>query len=412
MLALLALLLLQTAAPDSTDAAPPPPPLAQEAPAAEVGPERISVGFRPILGAFYSPTKGVGVGVGAKVGNLGWPGTETYLSAEVMQRFTRFRAAFFTGDPFHARTFAGVGGEYAGTSVRRFFGIGPRSSERDQMNVSLDEVEAEVRLGWYPLGTGRLLVQPVVRLLHASVEAVEDDRAGAFARLDPASQQNLLRAIGTPTTGLTYGLEVAVDGRDRLAYATRGTLLLLTGRRYDGLGDTPFRYWSATGTLFHFVPLGGRHVLGGRGVVALTEPIGDEPLPFYALPVLDDTLLGAFTSHRFVGHDLVALSAEYRFPLFELFGWYAVDGAVQVHVANAYDDVFEQFEPGVTFEQDLRGEGERTPLRPSLALGGRIVNLDGERVLIGGVIGMSAEGVAFGSLRLVYGIRDVRPLVR
>jgi hypothetical protein len=407
---LLALLLSvsdTTALSDSASSPAPSPAVA------DTTDEGIDVGLRIIPSGFYSPSKGFGAGGGVALGNLVAPGTELVLTAQVMQRFRRYRASLFTSDPFRTPLFVGVTGEYVGTSVRSFYGLGPQSREASKVYVDLQEVEAEFRLGWYPFNTGPLLIQPVVRLLHTHVHSFRDRRENAVLTLDARSQRSLFEAVERPTTGVTYGLEVALDGRDRLLYSTRGALLLLTARRYDGLGDRPFRYYASTASFYGFVPLPPhRHVLFSRAIVALTRRIGDEPIPFYALPVLDDDLIGAYPGHRFNGHDLLVITAGYRFPLLTLYDWFALDAHVAVSAANAYDNLFEQFEPGIAFDTDLTDEGGRTRLRPSLTIGGRLVNLDRDRVIVGGQIGVGPEGVRFASLRLVYGIRDVRPLVR
>ena len=330
-----------------------------------------------------------------------------------MQRFGRYRAAFFTGDPFETPLYAGLSGQYVTNRVYKFFGLGPQSSGDDNVFVDLEHVEAELRLGFYPLGTGPLLLQPVVRLLHTNVHSFRDRDPDAFLRLDTPSQQTLFDAVDAPTTGVTYGLEVAVDTRDKPRYSSRGALFLLTGRRYDGLGDDAFRYYAGTASAYGFVPLPAkRHVLFGRAVFAVTRPIGDDVIPFYALPVLDDDLLDAYTSTRFHGHDLLVLTAGYHFPLLTLLDWFSFDANVAVSAANAYDDVFEQFAPGIAFGTDFSGEGTRTRLRPALSLGLQFVNLERERVVISGQVGVSPEGFRLGTVRLVYEIRDRYPVVR
>ncbi|MEP0547882.1 MAG: hypothetical protein ABJF88_13185 [Rhodothermales bacterium] len=373
----------------------------------------IEVGFRIIPNAFYSSTKGFGVGGGVALKNVFAPGTELFVTAQAMQRFGRYRAAFFTSDPFEAPLYTGVAGQYVTDQVYRFYGLGPQSSADDNVFVDLERVEAELRVGWYPLGTGPLLLQPVVRLLHTNVHSFRDRDPDAFLRLDAASQRTLFESVNTPTTGVTYGLEVAVDTRDKPRYSSRGALFLLTGRRYDGLGDDAFRYYAGTASAYGFVPLPAeRHVLFGRAILALTRPIGDDVLPFYALPVLDDDLLDAYTSTRFHGHDLLVFTAGYHFPLLTLLDWFAFDANVAVSAANAYDDVFEQFAPGIAFGTDFSDEGTRTRLRPALSLGLQFVNLERERVVISGQVGLSPEGFRLGTVRLVYEIRDLYPVVR
>lgn len=374
----------------------------------------IRISFQPRFGAFYSATKGFGAGGRVTVRNALWTGSEVRIDGRVQQRYSEFGTSVFTGDPFAAPVFAGIGGRYTNDRVRAFYGIGPQSLRANKVFVEIESAEAELRLGGYPLGTRRLLVQPVVRLLHHHAHAFRDDRDDAFANLDAASQHNLLDAVDRPTTGLTYGLEVAFDTRDRLFYASKGTLLTLTARRYDGLDEPDFAHYATTASLFGFVPMpADRHVLFGRAILAMTHPLGDAPLPFFLLPVLDDELLGSYTSYRFTGNDLVVLTLGYRLPLFTLLDWFALDANVQLSAANAYDDVFDQFEPSLTFDTDaIASEGARTSLRPAVSVGLDIVNLEKDRIVIGGQMGVDPEGYRFGTLRFVYGIRDARPAVR
>ncbi|MEM1042418.1 MAG: hypothetical protein AAGI91_07285 [Bacteroidota bacterium] len=409
MVLALVLALFQLTSPDTTEA---PPEAGVSVRSKQVG-SGIEVNYRALLNSFVSSSKGFGVGVEAIVSNIGTAGTELRVSAEPAQRFGRYRASFFSGDPFAVPVYAGVSGEWTVNQVRGFYGVGPSSSRDNQVFASLKEIEAGFRVGWYPFGAGRVLVQPAVRLLHAEVRSFRNRDDGAFQRLDPASQRSLFSAVERPSTGVTYGLEIAVDRRDRLFYSSRGVLGILTARRYDGIGGRRFNYWSGTASVYGFIPLPmHRHILFTRTVVALTRRIGDEPLPFYALPLLDDQLLGAYTRYRFNGNDLLALTLGWRFPVYTFLDWFAFDANVQVSAANAYNNLFDQFEPGLSFSSDLSDEGRRVPLRPALSVGLRIVDLDEDRVIIGGQVGIDPEGYKFGSLRVVYGIRDVRPLVR
>ncbi len=408
LLALLSFAPTATPAPTDTTEVDP-----TDAPAATPAVDGIDIGFRVFPSAFFSATKGFGVGGALVVGNLFAPGTEFILSAQPMQRFGQYRASFFTGDPFQTSLFAGLAVQYQTNRVRGFYGLGPQSSRDNKVYASIADVEVEARVGWYPLDSGHVLLQPVVRLIHTNVRSFRDLREDAFLHLDPVSQRTLFDAVGEPTTGLTYGLELAFDRRDRLLYSTRGTLLLLTARRYDGFGDGAFRYYAGTGSLYGFLPVSAsRHVLFARAVAALTRQIGDEPLPFYALPVLDNDLLGTYSSYRFSGNDLLVLTAGYRFPVFTFLNWFAFDANVSVSAANAYDDLFDQFKPGVSFDTNPTVEGGRTALRPAIAAGVNIVNLEKDRVVIGGQVGFGPEGFRFGTIQLVYGIRDARPLVR
>jgi len=374
----------------------------------------VRLAFRPIPAGFYSPTKGIGVGVGATARNLGWRGSQTDASVELMTRYGRYGLRFASGDPFRAARFAGAGVTYTGAATYRFYGLGPRSRPEDDVSVRLRTVEVEARAGAYPLGTTRLLVMPVARLLSGFARDVSEAEAGAIERLDPASRANVLRAEGNASLGVTYGLEVVLDGLDQPEHPYAGSLLQLTARRYDGLDADPFRYWAGTATAYGFLPVsrGGRTVLEGRALLAVTRRLGERPVPFYALPQLDTRFLGGYPLGRLVGNDLAAVSGALRFPVLDVFGWVGAEGFVGLHAANAYDDVFTQLAPGLTFSTAPEGDGARTPLRPALALGGYLVNINARRVLLSGQVGITPEGFELAALQFVYDLRAPRPPVR
>ncbi len=376
------------------------------------GEEPVRVGVRPIPSAFYSASKGFGVGVRVSFRNVNWRGDRLELSAEPMTMFGRYGLRYLTGDPYRTPLYVLAAVEYTTTGSYRYYGLGPRSEREDKLFVSLRMVEGELRGGWYPLGTGRLLVQPVARVLYTRVRSFRDDADGAFSELDPASQRNLLLTVDDPSTGLDFSLDLVYDGRDDVGYASRGVLAQLTGRRYEGLDGTPFRLWSGAGSLYGFVPTPvDRLVVVGRAVVSFTRSAGGEEIPFFALQPLDSDLLGGYGRYRFSGRDFLALTAGLRFPAAALFG-YRLDGFAGGHVANAYDDLFRQIAPRVAFGEDLGRPEDRAPLRPSFVLGAYVLPDDEERVIISGQLGVTPEGLAVTALRIVYDLRSRKPVVR
>jgi hypothetical protein len=367
----------------------------------------IRVSVRPIPAAFYSPSKGIGVGAAVTVRNVGWAGSEIEASAEPMTRFGRYGLHLSTGDPFRAPRFASTGVVYTTASRYPYFGLGPRTRRDDEVRTSFERVAVGLRLGAYAPGGRTLLLQPTARLLYGRVRGFEDAREGAFSRLDPASQANLLRASEGSTLGVTYGLEAVLDGTDTPHYPTRGGLAQASLRRYDGLGEDPARYWASTAGLYGFLPLGRpTRVLEARAVVALTRAIGERPIPFYELPALDAELVGGYTAGRLVGPDLVALSAGVRVRVLSVLGLFAGDGFVGFHAANAYNDLFAEASPSVSFARTPEPSGDRTSLRPALSLGGYIVDLGAGRAVLSAQIGVSPEGVELGTLRFVFDLRD------
>src|SRR5690606_25371079 len=113
----------------------------------------LRIGFRPRLGAFYSATKGVGAGGRVTLRNALWTGSVVRVEGRLQQRYSEFGTSFYTGDPFEAAAFAGVGGRYENDRVRAFYGIGPQSLRANKVYAEVESAEAELRVGGYPLGS-------------------------------------------------------------------------------------------------------------------------------------------------------------------------------------------------------------------------------------------------------------------
>lgn len=406
----LALLLvsLVTAAPVTPDRAA-AEPVAVDTTASP--PVRVSV--LPVIGAFFSPTRGFGVGAEATVEHLGWTDARLVVTAEAMQRYGHYRVRYLTGDPFTTRLVGSASVAYTGSSVYAYYGLGPRSQLDDQIESAYRRIEGEVRVGWYPREDARLLVQPVARVIYDHVRRIEDKREGAFDRLDAPSQDLLLRAVGTPSTSVTYGVESVFDALDRPELPRFGSLAQASVRRLEGIDGPRFGAWAGSASAYGYLPI-GPGVIETRALMAWTRETSAEPVPFTLLPSLDNELLGGYARNRLRGRDALVLSAGYRMPIplpiIGLFG-FGAEGAVAVHAVNSYDDLFRQFEPGLAFEP-LDREGTRAPLRPALSVGGYLVQLASDSVLLTGQAAISPEGLELVTLRFLFDFRDRRTVLR
>ena len=373
----------------------------------------IDVSVSPDPGGFISTYKGLGIGVTVTIDNLGWTGSELILNSQIMTRHGQYSAFLFSADPFEARVYAAGGIRYEGCRALGFSGLGPRSQVDDRQGVVVRRIEVEAGVGWYPLAGRRLLVQPVVRFLHDNVRAFDDFDPEAFMRLDEASRESLVRALGEPSYGFTFGPEFVLDFTDEPRHPRRGALASVSVRQYEGLDDDAFRYTSGTASLHGFLPtFSRRHVLEARAVLAITRESADRPVPFYALQTVDADLIGGYPPFRLVGRDLLALSLGAKFPLFDVFNWIGLEGELVFHAANVYDNVFDQFQPAIDFRRDLaRGDGA-APLRPALTIGGHIMDLGDGRPMLSGQLGLSPEGFQLATLDFAIDLRARRPFVR
>ena len=364
--------------------------------------------------ALWSASRGFGVAGGVGIRNLGWAGSEIEVGVRLSQRFQSGSLYLYTRDPYEAPLY-GLFGGYVRTSTRqRFYGLGPTSSKDDRLDLDFTSGQVETRVGWYPFGHTGLLLQPGVRLLYDKLDGFEDADSDTTTFPDLESVRHLNRLEGKSRYGLSAGLEVSHDTRDRTVMTRQGMLAEASFRRFFALDGTGLRFNSAQLRVFGFQPVSGRRVVAfGRAVVALTREEDGAFLPFFYRPALDDALLPGYAGERFFGRDLVAAGAGLRFPFVDLFGRYAIDGVVTADVGGSYDDIADQFKPAVAFDAPAEADADgRVPLRPSLGVGFNLVNVDREQAVLGALVGLSPEGVVLTSLHVVYDFRDLLPLFR
>ena len=394
-------------------ASPAPADTTDDAPGIEIRP-------RVAPSALYSTNRGFGIGGGVGISNAGWTGSELTLDLRLQQRFQAVNATLFTGDPYDARVHGLVALGGSTTNRRRYYGLGPYTLTDNELNLFHDAAEAEVRLGAYPLGSTALLLQPGVRYLYDKSGGVNEDASqGSLEALDPLSVRAVRVAEGEARHALSVGMEVATDLRDWPSYPRSGSFFSLAARRQFALDDNALTLDRYAGTAIGYLPIQGRTAIVLRAVGVLTRSSdldGDgegDDIPFYYLPTLDDRVAAPFRQERLTGRDIVAAGAGIRFPVVDFIGVYGIDALVIGYLGNAYDNVFDQFTLDVSFrEQSTAGPDGEAPLRPALGIGMGVVNLDKERVVVGGLVGVGPGGVTLATLRIAYDLRDARPLFR
>lgn len=373
---------------------------------------RPQFGITPKLEAFYSPSRGVGLGAKITVDHLGFEGSNLQLDLTTMTRHGEYHMFAYSSDPFESRFYVGIGGSYVGTRARRFYGLGPASRKADGVPMHLRQINGEARIGIQPFEDFPLTVQPSSRIFYTLTQRV-DDTEELIHNLDPASSENFRRALAAPSTGIDFGVDLILDFMEDPVYSHQGILVQAGFRHYEGLDDDPFRFRSATMLVHGAWPVGlWRTVLEGRLIGRVARPVGDRPIPFFALPTLDSDLMAAYTRFRFTGNDMLLASASLRFPVLDIFNWISGEGFIAFHVGNTYDDLFSQFSPSVSFERDIPRDTDRFLLRPALAIGGHIITLDNHRPVLSGQIGFSPEGFELASLTFQVDLRARRPFVR
>lgn len=379
------------------------------------------VRIRPRLApsALYSSNRGFGIGGGVAVDNLTWRGSLGALDVRVQQFALGATASLYTGDPLDTRVYAGLVTSASTTTRRLFFGVGPFTSGNQPLFLPHDEVSAEALVGVSPFGTTVLRVQPSVRYVLDRTAGVRADGPAQLASLAPASQAAVAPVLARTLEGVSVGVEVATDLRDWAPYPKTGVFAAVEARRFAGIGGQELTFNRYSMQSVGYLPLDGRTALIASFIGVVTrqgDGDGDglaDPIPYFYLPTLDDRVAVAYRQDRLTARDVLAVGLGLRVPVADFIGVYGVDALIVGYLGNAYDDVFEQFSPRVTFRQDpLAGTSGRAALRPALGLGLGVVNLDKERVVLGALIGVGAGGITVATLRAAYNLRDSRPLFR
>jgi len=375
--------------------------------------------FHPLFTptSLYSPSRGFGIGGGVQIDGLGvQPDAELRLETRLSQRFQSGQVAYYTGDPYLRSIYGLVAGAVTTTNRLTYYGDGPRTLPEGKLFLDQISAEGEARVGWYPYRSTGLLVQPVARFRFDRLRDFEEGVDSAFTRVDTAA---LAAVRDHDRYGIAVGIEIAGDTRDRRDSPRHGGLFQGGLSRFmalDGSG-LGFNRLEASGYFFFpalvqlpFLPERGTIFL--RSSLVITREDEGDALPYYYLPVLDHELLAGFPQRRFVGRDGFSVGVGARGTVLAVLGAVLLEGVGMVMVGGAYDNIFDDFSPRITFDPDPVEEGERVPLRPSVAIGANIVTIDRERPIVGGMIGFGPEGFVLASLRVVFDIRDYRPQIR
>ncbi len=423
LLALALLALVQTPAPpDTTDAPARAASAPGTAPASAAGRaagggrgDETGVEVRPRFApsALYSADYGFGIGGGVGVGNLAGAGTDLAVDLLLQQHYQGADVAFWTSAPY-VRSVYGLVAAGASTTDRRYYaGLAPAARPASAVDLEHSAVYAELRAGAFPLRTTALYVQPSVRLHLDRSSGLADDSRGSLAAFDPASRGAVETARGD-RTGVSAGLEVGTDLRDWPGYPRRGVQASAEHRRFFALSGSDLTLARTSGSVVGYLPVFDRGAVILRAVAGVTrsgDADGDgrpDPVPFYDLPTLDDQLATPFRRNRLTGRDVVAIGAGVRAPLADVLGLLGVDAVVMGYLGNAYDDVFDQFRPAISFRDNGSVDGEgRAALRPALSVGLGLVDLAGGRTVLGASVGLAPGGVTLATLRVAYDLRDV-----
>lgn len=388
-------------------------PAAAPAQVPEDAPDRsseVETTFRFYPAPLWSRTSGFAAGVGYEIENFPFRNTSLQATAIPGQHLGRYALSYFVGDAYEDIAYGAANLYYEATGRQWYYGMHATSSADDEIAFEKEMVEAELRLGLRPLG-GRLLIQPMAAYVRHQVHGFEAFSEGAVERLSPLSTIYLFYSAGergAPDVqeGGRFGIAAAVDLRDRPARPRSGLLVQGSAQRFRSPeSNVKFDFFRAD--VNAFVPVGD-NVIAVRLVGMNVNHLTRTRIPFYVHPRLDSHLLPGYSRDRFHGNDLLVVTAEYAMPLFQIPDFAALDALVSLGAGNVYFDLFREFKPAITFDEEVRSSDEY-PLRPSAAIGFNLQGYD-----VGGwemrvLLGWGTEGVQLVRFGFVQDVRRLSP---
>jgi hypothetical protein len=266
-------------------------------------------------------------GLGANV-NVDWRNPDSGNRMKLgLSKFTRGKGSATLGWKIHRtkRSWFEIGGGYRNDTNARYYGIGPQSSE-GRRSFYYEEISwggasfaREIgagfagELGATYSGAGAIGSKYTDRP-HLSEEFASELPAGWRDRSD----------------GFSFALELSHDDAVELfpwgvgperGRPEHGGLRRAKAAYFQEKGNGDAQFWTYRGELQQFLPLWfDRRALALRGVVSYLEPAGgSEVFPFQRLLTNDDPdLLRGYIDQRFRDRGLVAVTAEYRWPLWSV----------------------------------------------------------------------------------------------
>lgn len=376
--------------------------------------ESLDLGLRVYPLAFWGPQSGVGLGAGLSLKHLGWDGSQLLATALPAAHRGVYTLGFATADPYTTPLYGLLDLRVEANGRQWYYGIGPATSADHQIAVDLQSAHARLRLGGY-IVPQTVLLQPHVGIAYHFTRSFRNVDDGAVDALDPASRAALLSGAGRLSgtgdrqTGFTYGFDAVIDTRDLHDRPHRGVMLQARFERYTELRDADLQFNQYEANVSGYLPLAPHHTIALRAQGAVTDAEGTVPIPFYLVPRLDGRAVPGLRRERFFGNDLVLLGASYQFPLHRWLDLFKVEGRVGLDVASVYNDVFDEFEASISFDETLSAPRAQYPLRPAASLGLRLMPLFRDEVYVDVAVGISAEGVTAVRFRFTPSFRALRP---
>jgi hypothetical protein len=298
---------------------------------------------------FYSSRYGLGIQYSKKTlintesqlsfrGSYGW-----YQRHSLIGQWDRIR--IFSDDK---QMFAGIHSGYVFFPDEAFYGIGNTTSKKDKTLYASREISFESSV---EKGFGRsfkIFVLPSIGQFKVS-NSYNDNNPSTLKKFTYRD----VAGVGTESILAGMAVGVGYEKLDSLIRTTRGMIFSLqcgfvTELPWNNLTDTlsrsSFGLWRVGGNYTRYFPLpvGPGRVVTMRAVVDIRRNLKRKSIPFYLLSRLGgEKNLRGLSRWRYYDNDLLALSVQYKFPVWRFADQKAVlDGVVYIDEGQVAENIF------------------------------------------------------------------------
>ena len=227
--------------------------------------------------------------------------------------YQRFDLQIATPEPESSKVFFdffAVRHNFPGIS---YYGPGPNSLKADRTNYRYEDTATDFTLGFHPLRD--LAVGASTGYLWVNVGPGGDSR---YASSDIIFSPVQAPGIDQQTDFYRYGFFATYDYRDEPLGPRGGGYYSVRFNRYLDQNFGAYSFHRFDLDLRQFIPLfNRRRVIALRAKTVLTDPTGNNAVPFYLQPTVggSDDLRG-FRQFRFRDNNMLVLNGEWRWEVF------------------------------------------------------------------------------------------------
>lgn len=291
-------------------------------------------GRRGVLPVYAART-----GAGMKLFQKGWinEGSKLNLEGTVgLRSRQRYMFSLRNIKLFNNKLSTDIIVRYQFLSDEKFYGFGPDSDPDDESNYAFEQTTA-----YFSLGSSK-----ENRFSFELFTGIDNTNIfNGKAATSPSSKRLYdFRTLPGLETGVTIGriqLNLRYESRNSFRNTAGGGVLQASMGLFRESGGDRFGFWRSSVDYRRYFNLFYNRILVLRLAGEVTEELSGRLIPFQYMPELGEkTTIRGFQRGRFRDKDMVLVSAEYRYPVWQT----TLDGMVFFDAGQVSPDIFNEYD--------------------------------------------------------------------